>query len=507
MPIMLIRPVVLVVVLLGGAAAGSRIGTGGDARWASVTAALVAGAVLTGFVWGQLDGVGWPWAMAAVVLGAGAGWGAYELRGADQRSAGWVVSSFVLAVTGGALCLWLGRVEISGPKVLGLGLAAVLVAGVAFEAGRFAGQVAGDTPSGTDNAAGIDVSDCRSVTVAATREDKPTTWAALGDSYSAGVGGDITGAQFGQEINNAYAWVGYSQIRTDQGVGINLKLSACSGAVVSDLFSRDINGAAVPLAAEDVPASVSAEYWYGLNDALQTLRNASVVTMTLGGNDAGFGNVAASLAGDSGCGPGGHCSILSDGGLANLPSDGKDRHFTATTQQGEWDELQARLRNAYEVTLKLMTHDARLIVLLYPLAFDQPASPCGPLLSRIPVRNRGLINAFAAHLDRVIASAAAEAATALRKPVDVLAWGGEATHPMADFDGTTRPFSPHGLCSATPWLNGFGPQAPNRSGVDSFHPSTQGVLAAGCVTAAEVLTVQDFYRAEGYHLHPAARCP
>ena len=139
--------------------------------------------------------------------------------------------------------------------------------------------------------------------------------------------------------------------------------------------------------------------------------------------------------------------------------------------------------------------------------FDQPASPCGTLASRIPIRTRGLINDFAAHLDRVIASAAAEASAALRKPVDVLPWDGEASHPMADFDGAQRPYSPHGLCSARPWLNGFGPQAKNRSGVDSFHPSTVGVLAAGCAAAAEVLRVQDFYRAESYHLHPAARCP
>lgn len=487
---------------------GIRYHSDRDAQWGAATLALVGLSMLVGFALGELPQVSTWWAAGAVVVLNFAAWSGIAAGGEMPRSASWLVASALAGVLSGATAFMLGR-ALSWPQVLACLVLVAIVGGAGAAAGRYVGRVTASTPAGTATAAAHDLRDCAVATVVATRDDKPTTWAALGDSYSAGVGGAVSGSPYGQDFSNAFAWSAAAQLRNPTThEGINLKLSACSGAVVSDIFStQDRRGTRIPLTPSAIPQPVPDSYWFGLNDALKTLKGASVVTLTIGGNDAGFGNVAKTLFADHGCGPGADCRLLADGGLANLPGDGADPRFSATTPDGEWAELSARLVNAYEVTLALMPDYGELIVVQYPLAFAEPGRECGTL-RLVGARNMGLINRFAAKLDETITDAAAIAATATGRTIHVIPWGGEPPGSLVTmFAGEQRPYSVHGLCSTQPWIHGFAGAERGRTADDSFHPSTAGVLAAACHTAREVFRVQPFYKFEGFVLIPDPRCP
>lgn len=214
----------------------------------------------------------------------------------------------------------------------------------------------------------------------------------------------------------------------------------------------------------------------------------------MGGNDAGFGEVAGAVydLGPAGCHAGGSCQILRDGGLANGKRDDPAE---------EWKELEQRLTNAYEVTLTMMKPRSHLYVLEYPIPFAVPIGRCRDSIA-IGRRNIGYINRFAGILDETIQKAAAAAISfAVRHQrssrLHVLAWGTrEASNTTtALLPNVAVPFNPHGLCGDRPVVQDFGPFSPNRTVSDSFHPTATGVLRAACVVARAV-SAQDIVRAE-----------
>jgi hypothetical protein len=260
------------------------------------------------------------------------------------------------------------------------------------------------------------------------------------------------------------------------------------------------------LAYEDLPDVLDDQFWWGLPDGLQTLRGAAVATLTIGGNDAGFGNIARSLGSDAGCGRGKSCRLLADGGLANI--DGKGRNpIPLGNSRLEWDELRARLVNAYSVTLALMPEEADLFVIKYPLAFDVPKRGC--LAARVfGARNMALINRFTAKLGQTIDEAAERTRAVVGRPVHVLTWGNDTwKSTRTGFGEDPAPYSGYGLCGKDPWINDFGPRERLRVVDDSFHPSTSGVVAAACAIARAIFEESLFVRPQGYQLAQPNACP
>jgi len=397
----------------------------------------------------------------------------------------------------------------------------VLLVAVVAAGGILVGVKVDDGQTGTPNvssASGVDPSDCDQATVIGTRPYNGEIWAALGDSYSAGVGGALNGTQFGQDITNAFSWAGASQLvneRTNQRIG--LMMSACSGAVVRNLFHAT-NEVDRQLTPDDVKnrEELTEDDWAALPDALQTLQHATVVTLTVGGNDAGFGNVANGVL--SGLGP-----LIGDGGLANPENDDGDPTLEGLTPQGEWRALRHRLVQAYEVAVKLMRRRARLFVVQYPEPFADSQCPL-----RLPINDRTkvLLNQFTARLNHTIARAAQVASDRTGREVAVVRWGGGGAWPTDSrtFNKLDRerlktaeppdsrrfidgvPYNPSGLCGDNNWLNGLGLLSDGRNLEDSFHPSTAGSLAESCDIVKKIVNRSAKLRNLGYRPRLSEAC-
>src|SRR6266508_710298 len=194
----------------------------------------------------------------------------------------------------------------------------------------------------------------------------PITYAALGDSYSSGVGAG-----------------GYD--------------SACSGATTADVLNNQL----------------------GVLSAATTL-----VTITIGGNDAGFVSVVTT------------CLLGTDGACAFAVNNAKS--FATGT-------LPARLDRTYAAIRSRAPH-ATVIVLGYPHLFEQTAS-CG--LFGLNLTKRRTLNSAADTLAGVLAARAAA-----------------ARDTFVDVRGS---FAGHGICGSQPWIN-----STTWPVTDSYHPTSNG---------------------------------
>lgn len=147
-----------------------------------------------------------------------------------------------------------------------------------------------------------------------------TVYAALGDSYSSGVGAGSYGSS-GSCYRSSKA---YPQLWANAHSGTSFTFLACSGAKTGDVINQ----------ANSIPAS------------------ATLVTVTVGGNDAGFADVMTS------------CTLGSD-------SDCVNRVNTAKTYVN--NTLPALLTNTYNA-IKAKAPGARLVVLSYPRFYAVPGS-------------------------------------------------------------------------------------------------------------------------------------
>jgi hypothetical protein len=153
-----------------------------------------------------------------------------------------------------------------------------------------------------------------------------------------------------------------------------------------------------------------------------------LVTITIGGNDAGFASVLRT------------CTVAPSDGVCFAAVDAAE-NFART-------ELPGRLARAY-AAIRGAAPRAHVIVLGYPRLFDLApgcADPLAPNLAR-----RAKLNEGADVIDGVIAK------TVISQP----GFG------FADVRGR---FNGHGVCSAEPWING--PSAPPSIG--PYHPTQQG---------------------------------
>ncbi|GGQ55156.1 SGNH/GDSL hydrolase family protein [Couchioplanes azureus] len=223
----------------------------------------------------------------------------------------------------------------------------------------------------------------------------PSDWdyVAMGDSYSSGVG---TPGQSGSCLRSSNAYPGLWDAANDPA---SYRMVACSGATTSSLRSSQLS-------------------------ALST--TTDLVTVTIGGNDAGFAETVLT------------CTLTSDKGCA-----------AKVDEQLELldEEIPARLDATYR-DIRAKAPNAKVVVLGYPLLFDVAAPSCGFAGMSIPKRKS--LNHGADELNQVIEERVRAAG---------FTWS-----------DVTDEFAGHGICGASPWLNGLTLLPPT----DSFHPNGNG---------------------------------
>jgi lysophospholipase L1-like esterase len=252
------------------------------------------------------------------------------------------------------------------------------------------------------------------------------SYVALGDSYSSGVGtrtyiSDGTSCQ-----RSVYAFP--SLIAAAKGYTLNFR--ACSGAKVSDVTSNQLS-------------------------ALGT--GTSYVTISVGGNDAGFTHVITTCA---------EPAWLSDCGGAVK----KAQAYITGTLPGSLSTLYASIR--------AKAPNAKVVVVGYPRLFN--GEDCNALTWFSPT-DESQLNATADLLDKTLAAAAS-------------AKGFAFADPRSAFTG-------HAVCDSTEWLNGLSNPVsesyhPNRTGHASGYTPLVGPLLTGSPLAVTA-TVLSKARAQG----------
>ncbi|GHF46855.1 lysophospholipase L1-like esterase [Amycolatopsis bartoniae] len=216
-------------------------------------------------------------------------------------------------------------------------------------------------------------------------------YVALGDSYSSGVGaGSYLDSSSCKRSAKAYPEL-YAN-----ATGASISFQACSGAKTGDVLSNQVGA---------------------LN------ANTTLVSITVGGNDAGFSSVMEDciLGGDSGC-------------------------KTAVTNATDYvySTLPGLLDNVYS-TIRSKAPKAKVVVLGYP-HFYKIGGSCSVGLSDT---SRGYINGGADALDTVISKEAANAGFT--------------------FADVRQAFTGHEICSGSAWLNSV-----TWPVDESYHPTATG---------------------------------
>jgi lysophospholipase L1-like esterase len=218
-------------------------------------------------------------------------------------------------------------------------------------------------------------------------------YVALGDSYSSGVGAP---GQSGLCLRGSNGYPAQWARRNDPASFRNV---ACGGAVTSDvrLFQ--------------VPYLTT---------------KTDLVSITIGGNDAGFAPAVIS------------CTIGSDASCAAIVSTA--RTYITDTLPGALDGTYRAIRRH--------APNAHVVVLGYPHLFDETTAACG--IGGMSLAKRRVLNDGADDLAAIIRNRAQAAGFT-----------------FADVRGR---FDGHGVCSASPWINGLTIIPPT----DSFHPNAAG---------------------------------
>ena len=218
-------------------------------------------------------------------------------------------------------------------------------------------------------------------------------YAALGDSYSAGVGagGTITASGSCRRSTQAYP-----ELWAAATAPASFVFGACDGATTTDV----------------------------LNGQLGALGSATgLVSITVGGDDAGFAEVMAT------------CTLLTD--LVCTGRVDQAQGFVRGTLPGQLDRVYSAIRRR--------APNARVVVLGYP-RFYQPVGGC---LAGLGEAKRTAINTAIDQLDAVIADRA-------------------AAHGFV-FGDVRDAFAAHEICGPDPWLHSV-----TIPVGDSYHPTAAG---------------------------------
>jgi lysophospholipase L1-like esterase len=151
-----------------------------------------------------------------------------------------------------------------------------------------------------------------------------------------------------------------------------------------------------------------------------------LVSLTIGGNDAGFADTVIS------------CTLGSESACTAKVNEA--RSYITGTLPGALDRTYRAIRQK--------APNAQVVVLGYPRLFDTSSAGCG--IGGMSLAKRRAINAGADVLAGVIRGRAEAAGFTFADVRD-------------RFDG-------HGACASSPWINGLTILPPT----DSFHPNTAG---------------------------------
>lgn len=218
-------------------------------------------------------------------------------------------------------------------------------------------------------------------------------YAALGDSYASGVGTDSYDKETGRCRRGPFA---YPALWAATHPVASFQFTACAEAKTTDLIA----------------------------DQVSVLTEATtLVTVQIGGNDAGFSDVMHS------------CFLSLDQACVDRVEQAKT--YMTNTLPGE-------LHRAYR-EVRTRAPNAQVVVLGYPRLYQVPATCFGGLSER----KRTAMNEAADVLAEVIYARASAAGFS-----------------FLDLRGA---FASHEICSSDPWLNGFS----LRLG-EAFHPNRAG---------------------------------
>jgi lysophospholipase L1-like esterase len=237
-----------------------------------------------------------------------------------------------------------------------------------------------------------------SLSLAAPAQAASIDYVALGDSYSSGVGAP---SQSGTCLRSNHS---YAAVWASRNNPASFQFLACSGAKTGDVLNNQI------------PAMRS---------------GADLVSITIGGNDAGFAPTVVT------------CLTSSDSACAAKVAEGKA--YVSNTLPGKLDATYRAIR--------AKAPDARVVVLSYPLIFDTSSPFC-----EMSTAKRRALNSGAEVLDAMIKQRAEAAGFVYSEVRDE--------------------FSGHGVCSSRPYLNGLTIVPPQNS----YHPNSSG-YASGYLPA------------------------
>jgi lysophospholipase L1-like esterase len=219
-------------------------------------------------------------------------------------------------------------------------------------------------------------------------------YVALGDSYSAGVGAggyDISSGLCSRSPRS------YAPLWATSHAASSFGFVACGGATTDDVLNNQLGG---------------------LNAA------TTLVTITIGGNDAGFVDVVTT------------CILGTDGGCQFAVNLAKGYATTI---------LPAKLAHLYTV-IRTRAPNARLIVLGYPRLFEL-TTWC--TVFGLDLTKRTALNVAADTLAGVVAT--------------------QAQNTGATYIDVRGVFAGHGICGSDPWIN------PTTWPItDSYHPTATG---------------------------------
>jgi lysophospholipase L1-like esterase len=218
-------------------------------------------------------------------------------------------------------------------------------------------------------------------------------YVALGDSYSSGVGTRVFYEEAGECDRSPDAYG--PKIAANKGYTLNFE--ACSGAKTTDVNSNQLS---------------------------HLSGTTGLVTITIGGNDAGFSNVII------------NCALY---------------YFTCSGAIKEANEfIEKKLPALLETTYKDISSRATtalVVVLGYPKLFTKEGTTCNA--NFLTSENEKKMNVTAELLDKVIRTRAEAAKFTFVNP--------------------TAPFESHEVCASVEWLNG---QSNPLS--ESYHPNISG---------------------------------
>jgi hypothetical protein len=223
------------------------------------------------------------------------------------------------------------------------------------------------------------------------------SYAALGDSYAAGAAGsDPSTLLPGLCARSSTSWVlGVFAGAQAAGAADELRFVACPGAVVASVRATQL-------------------------DAVRA--DTRLVTLSVGGNDAGFGPVTADCLAQPGCGrPGRAAWTAADEGL---------------------DGLRVRLTALYRDIRGRMSSRGRLVVTGYPRLFSASLGAS----EVCAVGDGAVLGADAAWMNGRTAEANAVIAEAAR-----------AAGARVVYAATDPEFAGHRLCDPDPWISGLHP--------------------------------------------------